>query len=215
MEINDLHICCSLYVDNTKFERIRLSSLEPWDIDSSFFDLWQNPRLCPHLHLPLQSGSTSVLQRMARKITPEKFQGLVEAARAKIPNLAVTTDIIVGFPGETDLEFEESLQTIKEMNFSGGHVFKYSRRDETAAAKFPLQISGKVSRDTCPDHPRDPGAMANDVLCKIKLAKRTRFYGKPAKKSNKDCGLLKGIARITTGYRQLPLKTAGIKLTPL
>ena len=92
-----------LYIlEDTKIERIRLSSLEPWDIDPAFFDLWQNPRLCPHLHLPLQSGSKNVLQRMARKTTPEEFRFLLDSARGRIPNLAVTTDVIVGFPGETE-----------------------------------------------------------------------------------------------------------------
>ena len=137
-----------LYIlEDTKIERIRLSSLEPWDIDPAFFDLWQNPRLCPHLHLPLQSGSKNVLQRMARKTTPEEFRFLLDAARARIPNLAVTTDVIVGFPGETESEFEESIQTIKGMNFNGGHVFKYSKRDGTAAAKYPSQVSGKIARE--------------------------------------------------------------------
>ena len=134
-------------VENTEIERIRLSSLEPWDIDPSFFDLWKNPRFCPHLHLPLQSGSRSVLQRMARKTTPEEFHLLLEGALARIPNLAVTTDIIVGFPGETELEFEESFTTLKGMNFSGGHVFKYSKRDGTPAAKYSSQVPGKVSRE--------------------------------------------------------------------
>jgi threonylcarbamoyladenosine tRNA methylthiotransferase MtaB len=137
-----------LYIlEDTKIERIRLSSLEPWDIDPAFFDLWQNLRLCPHLHLPLQSGSKNVLQRMARKTTPEEFRFLLDAARDRIPNLAVTTDVIVGFPGETESEFEESIQTIRGMNFNGGHVFKYSKRDGTAAAKYPLQVSGKIARE--------------------------------------------------------------------
>jgi len=131
----------------TAIERIRLSSLEPWNIDLSFYDLWQNPRLCNHLHLPLQSGSTSVLRRMARNTTPEKFKELIAAARSRIPDVSITTDIIVGFPGETESEFEESLAFINEMNFSGGHVFRYSKREGTTAAKYPLQIEGKIASE--------------------------------------------------------------------
>jgi len=131
----------------TAIERIRLSSLEPWNIDLSFYDLWQNPRLCNHLHLPLQSGSTSVLRRMARNTTPEKFKELIAAARSRIPDVSITTDIIVGFPGETESEFEESLAFINEMNFSGGHVFRYSKRGGTAAAEYPSQIEGKIASE--------------------------------------------------------------------
>ncbi len=134
-------------LNHSEVERIRLSSLEPWDIMPSFFELWQSSRMCSHLHLPLQSGSKSVLQRMARNTTPEKFRDLVEIAKSKIPDVAITTDVIVGFPGETDQEFEESLAFVKEMNFSGGHVFRYSRREGTAAATYPLQISGKTAID--------------------------------------------------------------------
>jgi threonylcarbamoyladenosine tRNA methylthiotransferase MtaB len=134
-------------LNNSEIERIRLSSLEPWDIDSSFFDLWQDSRLCTHLHLPLQSGSMSELKRMTRNTTPEKFKELIDTARTKINNLAVTTDIIVGFPGETEKEFEESLNFIDQMKFSGGHVFKYSRREGTSAEKLPMQINGSIAQE--------------------------------------------------------------------
>ncbi len=134
-------------LDESDIERIRLSSTEPWDLDEKFFDLWQDKRMCRHLHLPLQSGSMSVLRRMARNTTPEKFRQLVELARNKIPELALTTDIIVGFPGETENEFEESLAFVQEMNFSGGHVFKYSPREGTAAVKYPERIHGRLAAE--------------------------------------------------------------------
>lgn len=131
-------------LDESDIGRIRLSSIEPWDISPSFFELWGNPRLCNHFHLPLQSGSRSILKRMARKTTPEEFRGLVNTARSRISNLSITTDIIVGFPGETDDEFMESLAFIKEMNFSGGHVFRFSKREGTAAAGYPSQVRGPI-----------------------------------------------------------------------
>ncbi len=124
----------------TAVPRLRLSSLEPWDLDREFFTLWADPRLCPHLHLPLQSGCASTLRRMARRTTPASFKRLVAAARELIPNVAITTDLIAGFPGETDAEFQESLAFVSEMNFSGGHAFTYSPRPGTAAAGFAEQV---------------------------------------------------------------------------
>lgn len=127
--------------------RLRVSSLEPWDLDAEFFSLWQDPRMCRHLHLPLQSGSASVLRRMARKITPEKFADLVEAARSQIPDVAITTDIITGFPGETEVEFAEGLKFVELMQFAGAHVFTYSAREGTAAAKMPNQVHNYVRKE--------------------------------------------------------------------
>jgi threonylcarbamoyladenosine tRNA methylthiotransferase MtaB len=103
--------------------RLRLSSLEPWDLEADFFSLWQDQRLARHLHLPLQSGSAATLRRMARKTTPEDFARLVAAAREHIPEVAITTDVIAGFPGESEAEFAESLEFVRQMNFAGGHVF--------------------------------------------------------------------------------------------
>jgi threonylcarbamoyladenosine tRNA methylthiotransferase MtaB len=125
---------------NTGVPRLRLSSLEPWDLDDDFFALWQNPRLCRHLHLPLQSGCVATLHRMARKTTPKAYANLVKVARQAIPGVAITTDIITGFPGETEAEFQESLNFVRNMHFAGGHTFTYSLRPGTAAARMTDQI---------------------------------------------------------------------------
>ncbi|MBK6792282.1 MAG: tRNA (N(6)-L-threonylcarbamoyladenosine(37)-C(2))-methylthiotransferase MtaB [Anaerolineales bacterium] len=130
----------------TDVKRLRLSSLEPWDLDADFFSLWNDKRLMPHLHLPLQSGSDSTLKRMARKTTPDSFRGLVQAARSIMPDVAITTDLIAGFPGETDEEFSETLNFVREMNFSGGHVFTYSPRPGTGAARMKGQIKLEVGK---------------------------------------------------------------------
>ncbi|MCQ3935972.1 MAG: tRNA (N(6)-L-threonylcarbamoyladenosine(37)-C(2))-methylthiotransferase MtaB [Chloroflexi bacterium] len=130
----------------TDVQRLRLSSLEPWDLDADFFSLWADARLMPHLHLPLQSGSESTLKRMARKTTPDSFRELVKAARAAIPDAAITTDLIAGFPGETDDEFAETLDFVREMQFSGGHVFSYSPRPGTGAAKMKGQVRPEVRK---------------------------------------------------------------------
>jgi len=130
----------------TDLPRLRLSSLEPWDLTPDFFDLWQDERLLPHLHLPLQSGSEAVLRRMARRTTKGQFAQLIGAARQAIPDVSITTDIIAGFPGETDQEFEESLAFVEEMAFAKLHIFRYSLREGTAAATMKRHVSTQVAQ---------------------------------------------------------------------
>ena len=137
----------STLLSRTSVQRLRLSSLEPWDLQADFFSLWQDERLCRHLHLPLQSGSETVLKRMARKTTPASFAALVQAARRAIPGLAITTDVIAGFPGETEAEFSETLEFIKSMNFSGGHVFSYSARPGTPAMRMTGQVGHFIRKE--------------------------------------------------------------------
>ncbi len=136
-----------LILKKTDIPRLRLSSLEPWNLDANFFSLWQDPRLCRHLHLPLQSGSDATLRRMARKTSQDDFSKLITAARAAIPDVAITTDIIVGFPGETEEEFDDSLAFVETMNFAGGHVFTYSEREGTPAADFNHVVPKSVRRE--------------------------------------------------------------------
>ncbi len=130
----------------TDAPRLRLSSLEPWDLNADFFSLWTNSRLMPHLHLPLQAGSDSTLKRMRRNTLSGSFRELVSAARKMIPDVAITTDIIAGFPGETEEEFAQTLDFVNEMNFAGGHVFTYSPRPGTGAAKMKGQIQPQVRK---------------------------------------------------------------------
>jgi threonylcarbamoyladenosine tRNA methylthiotransferase MtaB len=130
----------SAILDGTDVPRLRLSSIEPWEVTDGLIAHWQDPRLCRHFHLPLQSGSLSTLRRMARKTGPADFQAVVERIRAAIPGVAITTDVIVGFPGEDDTAFEQSRAFIESMDFSGGHVFVFSARPGTAAAAYPDQV---------------------------------------------------------------------------
>ncbi len=130
----------------TTLRRLRLSSIEPWDLDPSLLSLWKNPRLCRHLHLPLQSGCDATLQRMGRRYTTSQYADLVAAARRSIPDLAVTTDIIVGLPGETAQEFATSLSFAEEMAFARTHVFKYSARPGTAAAEMAHQVPSEEKK---------------------------------------------------------------------
>lgn len=134
-------------LSDTDMPRVRVSSLEPWDLTADFFDLWRSPRLCPHLHLPLQSGSDSVLRRMLRKTTQRQFRALIEYARAGIADPCITTDVIVGFPGETDDEFAASQAFIDACDFAGLHVFRYSKRPGTAAARMRHHVPEAVKKE--------------------------------------------------------------------
>jgi threonylcarbamoyladenosine tRNA methylthiotransferase MtaB len=124
----------------TQLPRLRLTSIAPWDLDEELLDLFSDSRLCRHLHLSLQSGSSTVLRRMRRPYTAEQFAAAVAMTRAKIPDVAITTDVIVGFPGEADVEFEESLEFVERMQFARAHVFSYSARQGTVAATLPLHV---------------------------------------------------------------------------
>ncbi len=145
-ERNGLSQLVRAVLADTDVPRLRLSSLEPWDLDEAFFALWDNPRLCPHLHLPLQSGCDATLRRMRRRTNQSAFRALVTAARARVPDISITTDVIVGFPGETDEEFAISEAFIREMAFAGLHVFRYSQRPGTAAARMRGQVAERVKR---------------------------------------------------------------------
>ena len=133
-------------LNRTSIPRVRLSSLEPWDLDHDFFELWSNPRLCRHLHLPLQSGAVKTLKRMARNTTPDAYLALVTEVRKMQPDMAITTDIIVGYPGESDEDHQESLEFVRKVGFAGGHVFTYSKREGTAAAKLGEQVNGLIRK---------------------------------------------------------------------
>ncbi len=154
----------------TDVPRLRLSSLEPWDLDEGFLRLWEDPRLARHLHLPLQSGCKKTLRRMARKITPEAFARLVKSARKAIPGIAITTDIIVGFPGEDETEFEQSLAFVEAMDFAGGHVFTYSPRPFTAAATMPNQVLYETRKMR--------NKIVQDVIAQSSRRYRSGFLGK-------------------------------------
>ena len=130
----------------TDIPRIRLGSLEPWDLPDNFFHIFQNSRLMPHLHLPLQSGSNSVLRRMARRCKTEQFAAIASQAREQIPHFNLTTDIIVGFPGETEQEWQESLDFIEKTGFGDIHIFTYSPRQGTKAASLTGQLPNAIKK---------------------------------------------------------------------
>jgi len=121
----------------TDVPRLRLTSIAPWELDDRLLELWTDRRLCRHLHLSLQSGSTATLRRMRRPYTAEGYLDLLDGIRAAVPGVAVTTDVIVGFPGETEEEAAESLATVAAAGFAKVHVFPYSPRPGTEAERLP------------------------------------------------------------------------------
>ena len=122
--------------------RFRISSIEPRDVDDALVDLLAaaDGRVCRHLHLPLQAGSSKVLREMARPYDADRFRALVERLYAAVPGLALSTDVIAGFPGETDAEFQETLELARACRFAKIHAFPYSRRAGTPAAERPDQV---------------------------------------------------------------------------
>lgn len=128
--------------------RIRLSSIESVELSEELIRIIRDePRVCSHLHLPIQSGSEAVLRRMNRHYHLDEFKELIRGIRERIPGIALTTDLIVGFPGETEELFEETLATLRELKFSGIHVFPYSQRTGTPAAAYPDQVPGPVKKE--------------------------------------------------------------------
>jgi threonylcarbamoyladenosine tRNA methylthiotransferase MtaB len=130
----------------TKIERIRISSLWPEKIDDRFLSLFENKRVCQHLHLSLQSLSPSVLKRMGRFYNLEKVEKIIKKIKKKFPNLTLTADIIVGFPNETDKEFKQTYKKLKELKLAKIHVFRYSLREGTKAAEMINQIDEKTKK---------------------------------------------------------------------
>ena len=133
-------------IEQTEIPRIRMGSLEPWDLPEGFLALFKNPRLMPHMHLPMQSGSDSVLRRMSRRCKTDEFKALVAEARRLIPRINITSDIIVGFPGETDEEWRQTVNFVEEMKFGDLHIFTYSPRDGTKAANMPGQVANDIKK---------------------------------------------------------------------
>lgn len=127
--------------------RVRISSIEPDRFDDHFFTLVGHPKLAPHLHLCLQSGSDRILLQMRRMYTVADFLDIVDRVRAKDPLFNFTTDVIVGFPGETEAEFEESMAVARRVGFGHMHIFKYSVREGTRAQRMPNHISDKIKTD--------------------------------------------------------------------
>ena len=184
-------------LDRCDMARLRVSSLQAHEIDDGLLALWSDGRLAPHFHLPLQSGSDAVLKRMRRRYDSSQFLDAVSAIRRAIPDAAVTTDVIAGFPGETESDFEETYRLCRDVGFSAMHVFPYSSRPGTSAAHFRDDVPPKVKSERV-------GRLI--ALSQEQGAKyRARFLGTSrqvlweSRKAGKWVGLTDNYLRVTAG----------------
>ena len=153
-----------LILNETDIERLRISSIEPHNFSEKFYKLFENPRLCPHLHISLQSGCNAILKSMNRRYSTEDYANLVDRLRDVSPRMSITTDVIVGFPGETEGLFNETVNFVKKIGFSKIHIFPYSKRKGTVAADMPDQVTDEVKKRRC------------DFLSAIEKQMRRDFY---------------------------------------
>jgi threonylcarbamoyladenosine tRNA methylthiotransferase MtaB len=145
-ERRDLGDLIAALLRETGMPRIRVSSLEPEDFRLEWLELWQNPRMCRHLHLPMQSGSDAILRRMARRYNSARYRSIVTTAKQLVPGMAISADIITGFPGESDDDFEQTYRLAAELQFAKAHVFRFSPRQGTPAARMKGQIRDEIKK---------------------------------------------------------------------
>jgi threonylcarbamoyladenosine tRNA methylthiotransferase MtaB len=153
----------------TNLPRIRVSSLQPQDISDELLELWSDSRLCPHFHVPLQSGSDSVLQRMRRRYNATDFSDTVGRIHNAVPDVAITADVIAGFPGETDSDFRDTVDMCVESELASVHVFPYSIRPGTSAAYYSAQVDAQTKTERA----AELSAAARDLSHNF----RNRFLG--------------------------------------
>lgn len=148
--LNNNHDLTDLINELSKIDnilRIRISSIEITELNDKFLSMLEkNKKVCDHLHIPLQAGSDEILKRMNRKYDLKYYEDKINRIRSIRPNISITTDIIVGFPYETDELFNSTLEFAKKMNFSKIHVFPYSKREGTSAAIMPNQVDDKIKK---------------------------------------------------------------------
>lgn len=142
----DLGDLIAALLRETEIKRMRVSSLEPEDFRLEWLELWQDARMCRHFHLPMQSGSDAILRRMARRYTSARYREIITTAQRVIPGVAISTDIITGFPGESDEDFEQTYQMASELHFAKTHVFRFSPRQGTPAARMKGQVKDEIKR---------------------------------------------------------------------
>ncbi len=142
----DLTYLIKAVLDLSGVERLRVSSLQPQEITPALLDLWKDPGLCPHFHLPLQSGSDAVLKRMRRRYTSGQYMDGVRMVRDTVDNVSITADVIVGFPGEVETDFTETLDLAERMELASIHAFPYSTRPGTSAAYLEPKVDEGVKK---------------------------------------------------------------------
>ncbi|MBQ9395634.1 MAG: MiaB/RimO family radical SAM methylthiotransferase [Proteobacteria bacterium] len=141
-----LHNLIEDILEQTPVQRLRISSIEPWHVRPELWKLWLDKRLCPHFHIPVQSGSDGVLTAMKRRTPIDGYLEKIDAIRALIPNVRISTDLIVGFPGETDEMWLETMDFIRRAQFDEAHLFRFSPRPNTVAASLPNPVPADIKK---------------------------------------------------------------------
>lgn len=182
----------------TSLEKLRISSVEPMDWSDALIQLVaSSPRIARHAHVPMQSGSDAVLRRMHRKYRPWHYRAKIEKIRAAMPEAAIGADVMVGFPGETDAEFEETRRMVEELPFTYLHVFTYSARPGTPAAAMPKQVPIQLARDR--------NRVLRELAVEKKLAFMRSFIGKPVEAITLHTGGEDYTDALTDNYLKLRL----------
>ncbi|MGF1548726.1 MAG: tRNA (N(6)-L-threonylcarbamoyladenosine(37)-C(2))-methylthiotransferase MtaB [Thiotrichales bacterium] len=216
---SDLAALIRAILETTDMPRIRLASVEPWDLTDGFLDLFANPRLQPHMHLPLQSGADTVLRRMARRCKTAEFARLVDELRQRVPDFNVTTDIIVGFPGETDAEWGQTLEFLPRIGFGHVHIFPYSPRHGTKAATLPDPVDKFTQQARCQQLAHLAADMKHEAMESM-LGKQVEvLWEHPERDSESELSSVSGYTpnfhrvRLTTpDATELPYRITPVKL---
>ncbi|MGD1995709.1 MAG: tRNA (N(6)-L-threonylcarbamoyladenosine(37)-C(2))-methylthiotransferase MtaB [Anaerolineae bacterium] len=186
-------------LSDTDLPRLRLSSLEPWKVDGALLELWADSRLCRQFHLPLQSGCDETLRRMGRRISVDQYARLVEAVRDAIPDVAITSDVMVGFPGEDESAFAESLAFTEEMAFSRLHVFPFSPRPGTEAAQMSQQVPLRERRERS-RRARRLGARLAERFCRRFVGQQMEVLWERRRPDGLWHGLTDNYLRVVTSH---------------
>lgn len=196
--------------------RLRLGSLESVEVEDELLELMsKSDRLCHHLHLPLQSGSDKILAAMHRPYDTKKFQTLIENIRKKIPDIVITTDVIVGFPGESEADFKDTCEFVRKIGFAKMHIFPYSKREGTPAAVLPNQLTEREKAERAEALAKIDAAMQKEFIKKMVGTEVAVLFEETAGDGYME-GLSSNYQRVKCpGGRELNNQIAQVKITGL
>jgi threonylcarbamoyladenosine tRNA methylthiotransferase MtaB len=202
-------------IAETTVSRVRISSLQPHELTPAFLSVWENTRLCPHFHISLQSGSDSVLKRMKRGYSVAGYSAAMASILKALPGAAVTTDVIVGFPGETEEEFKETLDYCGKAGFARIHIFPFSARPGTAAFSMPAQVNAKKKKERC-ERLAAVGEKAALGFRASKIGKETDVLWEHGTRAGEYSGYTPDYIRVyTAGRRDIKNTISRVKLGKL
>lgn len=180
-------------LEETDIPRIRISSLQPQDISEDLLELWTDSRLCPHFHVPLQSGSDSMLVRMRRRYSASEFLETVGRIREAVPHVAITADVIAGFPGESESDFQRTVETCIESELASMHFFPYSIRPGTSAAHFGGQVDPRIKAERIAELSVIASELSMTFRRRFLCHSRAVLWERPLKRDRQGCRVWSGL----------------------